>query len=70
MNENTKHIVASNLTMAYCQAPFVHADKRPRQLGMHDDPVEVVISDVYAVYQRFVALLESEETSEVDSTGT
>lgn len=70
MDENTKHIVASNLTTAYYQAPFTHADKRPQVIGMHDDPVEIVVPEIHAVYRKFLSLLESEGGSGAESSGT
>jgi hypothetical protein len=56
--------------MACYQAPFTHADKRPQVIGMDDDPVEIVVPEIYAIYRKFLSLLESESDSEADTNGT
>lgn len=59
MDENTKHIVASNLTVAYCSTVI---PKHGPGGGMPTTAdTEMSYEEILRIYRRFVASLESQE---------
>ena len=65
MDEGTKAIVASNLTLAYYQVPVSKfGGTAPRTLTVNEDPVKVILPEVLAVYRAVLEALESEGKAE------
>lgn len=63
MDENTKALVASNLTLALYTARTSQADKGDREFRLVTPGPPPGIDSVYGVYERFMAKLNSTETA-------
>ena len=63
MDENTKHIVASNLTIAYCaNRPSTGQGGGFRPIGQSGDPgphAPLKEEQILEIYKRFLALLSA-----------
>jgi len=62
MDENTKHLVASNLTIAHFAAQPISQPSEPSKRKL-----ELVEESVIATYERFLTLLDESESTK---TGT
>ena len=71
MDDNTKHIIASNLTAAFYNGiekrePYLGEERRANLFSPRDDNrvPNLSLKEVYCVYRRFIEMLEAQPAEE------